>query len=130
MSLRIDLLIGAAVIGLCGCIASVKYPAEWAEIRVSACADLSGVYQNRGVIHSPTQMWSGPFEVSDTWLTQLFFNGQGRTLSDPKRAVYVQIDARTASELGITQQCRTGRRCQLPCTRTRTSSAAAMEVSS
>jgi hypothetical protein len=102
MSLRIDLSIGAAVIGLCGCIASVKYPADWAEIRVSECADLSGVYQNRGVIHSPTQMWSGPFEVRDTWLAQLFFNGQGRTLSDPQRVVYVQIDARTPGLLGIT----------------------------
>ncbi len=98
-----------AVIQLSGCIASVKYPADWAEIRASNCADLSGAYQNRGVIHSPTQMRSGPFEVSDAWLTQLFFNGQGRTLSDPKRAVYVQIDARTPSELGITATMPDGR---------------------
>jgi hypothetical protein len=102
ISIRIVLLLGAAAIALGGCIASVKYPADWAAIRVSECADLSGAYENRGVVHSPTQMWSGPFEVTNTWLAQLFFNGQGRTLSDPKRPAYVQIDARTPGLLGIT----------------------------
>ena len=98
----LSLFLGTAVIALCGCIASVKYPTEWAEIRVSECADLSGSYENSGVIHSPTQMWSGPFEVRGTWLAPLFFKGSGRTLSDPQRAVYVQLDARTLGLLVIT----------------------------
>ena len=102
MTFRSVLLVGVAGVAFCGCVASVKYPADWAAIRVSECADLSGTYQNRGVIHSPTQMWSGPFEITNTWLAQLFFNGQGRTLSDPKRPAYVQIDARTPGLLGIT----------------------------
>lgn len=103
MNLRVRALpIGAAIIGLCGCIASVKYPAEWADIRVSECADISGSYENSGLIHSPTQMWSGPFEVRGTSLAPLFFKGEGRTLSDPKRAVVVQLDAETPGLLGIT----------------------------
>jgi hypothetical protein len=102
MDLRASLSLGAAVTGLCGCIASVKYPAEWAEIRGSECADLSGSYENSGVIHSPTQMWSGPFEVRPTSLAPLFFKGDGRTLSDPQRAVHIQLDARTPGLLGIT----------------------------
>ena len=102
MTFRSVLSLGVAGVAFCGCVASVKYPADWAAIRDSECTDLSGSYENRGVIHSPTQMWSGPFEITNTWLAQLFFNGQGRTLSDPKRPAYVQIDARTPGLLGIT----------------------------
>lgn len=95
-------LLGAAATSLCGCIASVKYPADWAAIRLSECAEISGSYENSGLIHSSTQMWSGPFEVRGTSLAPLFFKGDGRTLSDPRRAVYVQLDARTPGLLGIT----------------------------
>ena len=121
-------LIGAGVMALSGCIASARYPADWAEVRKSECADLSGSYENRGVMHYPTQMWSGPQETQPIWLASLFFKGKGRTLSDPQQASIVQIDARTPGRLGVTAamphgqavtielredkeefQCRTGR---------------------
>lgn len=91
-----------AVTALCGCIASVKYPADWADIRVSECADLSGTYENAGSVHRPTQMWSGPYEVVTAWLAPLFFKGQGRELSDPRQATKVAIDARTPGQLRVT----------------------------
>lgn len=102
MPQRSATLLAGVAFALCGCIASVKYPADWATIQSSQCADLSGSYENRGTVHRPTQMWSGPFEVEDTWLAPLFFRGEGRTLSDTRRPVSVQLDAGTPGRLGIT----------------------------
>jgi hypothetical protein len=102
MSRRTAVLSLVVAAALCGCIASVKYPSDWAQIRVSECADLSGSYENRGSVHKPTQMWSGPFEVTSTWLAPLFFRGVGRELSDARKAVKVRIDARTPKQLGVT----------------------------
>jgi hypothetical protein len=109
MSRRTAVLPLVVATALCGCIASVKYPSDWAEIRVSECADLSGAYENHGSAHRPTQMWSGPLEITPTWLAPLFFHGEGRELSDARKAVKVRIDARTPKQLGVTATMPDGR---------------------